>query len=89
MSTSSKNINSNPRDPSIQIIHTLGPKVCKQYMHWSFWILRVRVFSTCEVLSSGLVEGNNLAAERCFFWANGLASSSGPVQMAGSCMFRV
>ena len=29
------------RDPSIQIIPTLGPKVCKYYLHWAFWIPRV------------------------------------------------
>ena len=27
-----------PRDPSIQIIPTLGPKVCKYYLHWAIWI---------------------------------------------------
>ena len=32
-----------PRDPSIQIIPTLGPKVCKYYLHWAIWIPRVRV----------------------------------------------
>ena len=31
------------RDPSIQIIPTLGPKVCKYYLHWANWIPRVRV----------------------------------------------
>ena len=30
----------NPRDPSIQIIPTLGPKVCKYYLHWAVWIPR-------------------------------------------------
>ena len=30
----------NPRDPSIQIIPTLGPKVCKYYLHWAIWIFR-------------------------------------------------
>ena len=30
-----------PRDPSIQIILTLGPKVCKYYLHWAIWIPRV------------------------------------------------
>ena len=30
-----------PRDPSIQIIPTLGPKVCKYYLHWAIWIPRV------------------------------------------------
>ena len=29
------------RDPSIQIIPTLGPKVCKYYLHWAIWIPRV------------------------------------------------
>ena len=28
------------RDPSIQIIPTLGPKVCKYYLHWAIWIPR-------------------------------------------------
>ena len=26
------------RDPSIQIIPALGPKVCKYYLHWAGWI---------------------------------------------------
>ena len=30
------------RDPSIQIIPALGPKVCKYYRHWAIWIPRVR-----------------------------------------------
>ena len=29
-----------PRDPSIQIITTFGPKVCKYYLHWAIWIPR-------------------------------------------------
>ena len=29
------------RDPSIQIMPTLGPKVCKYYLHWAIWIPRV------------------------------------------------
>ena len=29
-----------PRDPSIQILPTLGPKVCKHYLHWAIWIPR-------------------------------------------------
>ena len=28
------------KDPSIQIIPTLGPKVCKYYLHWAIWIHR-------------------------------------------------
>ena len=28
------------RDPSIQTIPTLGPKVCKYYLHWAIWIPR-------------------------------------------------
>ena len=28
------------RDPSIQIIPTCGPKVCKYYLHWAIWIRR-------------------------------------------------
>ena len=27
-----------PRDPCIQIIPTLGPKVCEYYLHWAIWI---------------------------------------------------
>ena len=30
-----------PRDPSIQIIPTLGPKVYKQHVHWAIWVLRL------------------------------------------------
>ena len=32
-----------PRDPSTQIIPTLGPEVCKYYLHWAIWIPRVWV----------------------------------------------
>ena len=28
------------RDPSIQIVPTLGPKVCRYYLHWAIWIPR-------------------------------------------------
>ena len=28
----------NPRDPGTQIIPTLGPKVCKYYLHWAIWV---------------------------------------------------
>ena len=34
------------RDPSIQIIPTLGPKVCKYYLHWPIWIPRVWFMSS-------------------------------------------
>ena len=27
-----------PRDPSTQIIFTLGPIVCRIYLHWAIWI---------------------------------------------------
>ena len=30
------------RDPSIQIIPTLGPKGCTIYLHWTIWILRAQ-----------------------------------------------
>ena len=40
-SQSRKHQTLNPRDPSIQIIPTLGPKVCKYYLHWAIWIPRV------------------------------------------------
>ena len=29
-----------PRDPCTQIFPTLGPKVCKYYLHWAIWIPR-------------------------------------------------
>ena len=29
--------------PSIQIIPTLAPKVCKYYLHWAVWIPRVNL----------------------------------------------
>ena len=29
------------RDPSIQILPILGPKVCWYYPHWAIWILGV------------------------------------------------
>ena len=28
------------RGPNIQIISTLGPEVCKYYLHWAIWISR-------------------------------------------------
>ena len=31
-----------PRDQSIQILPTLGPKDCKYYLHWAIWIPRER-----------------------------------------------
>ena len=31
------------RDPGIRMIPTLGPKVCKGYLHWAFLIPRVSV----------------------------------------------
>ena len=34
------------RDPSIQIIPTLGPKVYKYYPHWAVWSLRVTLPQT-------------------------------------------
>ena len=27
-----------PRDPTIQVMPTLGPNVCKCYLHWAIWI---------------------------------------------------
>ena len=39
-----------PRDPSIQIIPTLGPKVCKYHLHWAIWIPR----ASFEMYISGL-----------------------------------
>ena len=30
-----------PGDPIMQIIPTVGPKVCKYYQHWAVWIPRV------------------------------------------------
>ena len=32
----------NPRDPCTQILPTLGPNVCKYYLHWAIWILRAK-----------------------------------------------
>ena len=39
---SSVRLRENPRNPSIQILPTLGPKVCKYYLHWAIWIPRER-----------------------------------------------
>ena len=36
-----------PRDPCIQIIPTLGPKVCKYYLHWAIWIPRGTSTGSC------------------------------------------
>ena len=30
------------RDPRIQIMPTLDPKVYKDYLHWAIWFVRVR-----------------------------------------------
>ena len=38
------NIHTNPRVPSLQIIPTLGPKVCKCYLRWAIWIPRVTTY---------------------------------------------
>ena len=40
------------RDPSTQILPTLGPKVCKYYLHWAIWI--PRVFSAAQLDLSNL-----------------------------------
>ena len=46
-----------PGDPSIQIIPTLGPTVCKYYLHWAIWIPRVgqrlRLYHPDRLKSSG------------------------------------
>ena len=31
------------KDPSIQTIPTLAPKVCKYYLHWAVWIISVNL----------------------------------------------
>ena len=41
--TEPKNPKLYPRDPCIQIIPRLGPKVCKNYLHWAIWIPRLHV----------------------------------------------
>ena len=44
----------NPRDPCIQIIPTLGPNVCnKYYLHWAIWMPRVSILAL-TVGSEGL-----------------------------------
>ena len=35
-------------DPSTQILPTLGPKVCKYYLHWAIWIPRDTFGETCK-----------------------------------------
>ena len=44
-----------PRDPSIQIVPTLGPKVSKYYLHWAIWISWVEDSSRSWVIL-GLAE---------------------------------
>ena len=34
------------KDPSIQILPTLGPKVCKYYPHWAIWSPRLSIPDT-------------------------------------------
>ena len=41
----------NLRDPCTQRIATLGPKVCKYYLHWATWILWVKM-KACAVSHS-------------------------------------
>ena len=41
-------LNPKPRDPSIQIIPTLGPKVCEYYLHLAIWIPRVNLDGSVE-----------------------------------------
>ena len=52
------------RDPSIQIIPTLGPKVCIFYLRWAIWIPRkVQKYSWLALAhSSGPVRGENADA---------------------------
>ena len=42
-----------PRDPSVQIIPTLDPKVYKHYLHWAIWILTLKP-KTLELLALGV-----------------------------------
>ena len=40
-----------PSDPSMQIMPTVGPEVCKYYLHWAIWIPRgwVLDFGLCRL----------------------------------------
>ena len=45
-----------PRDPSIEIIPTLGPKDCEFCLHWAIWILK-GVFRATEHAYRAFVSG--------------------------------
>ena len=46
-------------DPSTQMISTLGPKVCKCYLHWAIWIPRA-IQKSSKRNTSILVTPSNL-----------------------------
>ena len=54
-----------PRDPSTQIIPTLGPKVFKYYLHWAIWIPRGRA-KVC--ISDHMCEHGNTTSEPPCYW---------------------
>ena len=39
-----ENVETGYKDPSIQILPTLGPKVCKYYLHWAIWSPRLLLY---------------------------------------------
>ena len=60
-------------DPSIPIIPTLGPKICKYYLHWAIWTprecisYRDQVYKSCMKLIRGKLPTYPNIPENCQF----------------------
>ena len=64
-----------PRDPCTQILPTLGPTVCKCYLHWAIWIPRVKV------------PGVDPCQERCYRHLSALLCGLSPcLPLGGDCV---
>ena len=53
-------------DPSRQTIPTLGPKACKDFLHWAIWISRVQGLRTEHKHAWG--SGIRVCKLRGLFW---------------------
>ena len=52
--------------PSIQIVPTLDPKVCKYYLHWAIWIPS-SIVGKLEDPATSIPIGNGIMTSRHFF----------------------
>ena len=72
-------MNCSPRDPSIEILPTLGPKVCKYDLHWAIWIpsLSFLIATQTSTLdpSIGVVFGTHKNVDALSPWTLGLPGS--------------